>query len=172
MNRLIYIFVVLFIASCANNRKEAATEAVDMEQSETVLESTAFEDAAIETFTFQHLTEQKLQDYFDLLVLQQQHPEFIDDIRIQLQELSKDSVIKADFPQKVDIQNVQQVGETLQVSDSIQKIRLRFDIIANNSIKKDSITAIIKTKKVSLDNEEFISTKVKFTKKKMPQKQQ
>jgi len=166
MNRLIYIFVVLFITSCANNRKEAATEAVDMEKTETVLESTATEDAE-EVFTFQHLTEQKLQDYFDLLVLQEQHPEFIDDIRTQLQELSKDSVIKADFPQKVAIQNVQQVGETLQVSDSIQKIRLRFDIIANNSIKKDSITAIIKTKKVSLDNEEFISTKVKFTKKKM-----
>jgi len=167
MKRFLYIYAAFFMISCANERKnESPIEDVSIEKTETVLESTAFEDVK-ETFTFQHLTEQKLQDYFDLLVLKQQHPEFIADIRAQLQELSKDSVINADFPQKVAIKNVQQIGETLQVSDSIQKIRLRFDIIANNSIKKDSITAIIKTKKVSLDNEEFISTKVKFTKKKM-----
>ncbi len=166
MKRLIYIFVVLFITSCTNNRKEVSIEAVEMEKTETVLESTALEDVK-ETFTFQHLTEQKLQDYFDLLVLKQQHPEFIDDIRTQLHELSEDSIIISYFPQEVDIKNVQQIGETQQISDSIQKIKLRFDISTNDSVKKDSIVAIIKTKRITLDNEELISTKVVFTKEKM-----
>ncbi len=166
MKRLIYIFVVLFITSCANNRKEVSIEAVEMEKTETVLESSVMEDVK-ETFTFQHLTEQKLQDYFDLLVLKQQHPEFIDDIRAQLHELSQDTILISYFPQKVDIKNVQQIGKTQQISDSIQKIKLRFDISTDNSLKSDSITAIIKTKRITLDNEELISTKVVFTKEKM-----
>lgn len=167
MKRFLYIYVAFFMMSCANERKnEAPIEGINMEKTETMLESTAFEDAK-EAFIFQHLTEQKLQDYFDLLVLQQQHPEFIEDIRVQLHELSEDSIIISYFPHKVDIKNVQQIGETQIVSDSIQRIKLRFDIITNNSVKKDSITAIIKTKKITLDNEELSSTKVVFTKEKM-----
>lgn len=167
MKRFLYIYVAFFMMSCANERKnEAPIEGVNMEKTETMLESTAFEDAK-EAFTFQHLTEQKLQDYFDLLVLQQQHPEFIEDIRTQLHELSEDSIIISYFPQKVDIKNIQQIGETQIISDSIQRIELRFDIITNNSVKKDSITAIIKTKTITLDNEELSSTKVVFTKEKM-----
>ncbi|MCF6348758.1 MAG: hypothetical protein L3J20_10735 [Flavobacteriaceae bacterium] len=166
MKRLLYIFVVLLITSCAKSRKEVPIESVEMDKTETVLESAAIEDAK-EMFTYQHLTEQKLQDYYDLLVLQQQHPEFVEDITTQLHELSNDSIIISDLIQKVNIENVQQIGEIQQISDSIQKIKLRFDIIANNSVKKDSITAIIKTKKISLDNEELISTKVVFTKEKI-----
>ncbi len=167
MRKLVNIFVVLLIISCANEHKnEAPIEGVNMEKNETVLESSAMEDVK-EAFTFQHLTEQKLQDYFDLLVLQRQHPEFIDDIRAQLHELSEDSTIISYFPQKVDIKNVQQIGKTQIISDSIQKIKLSFDIITNNSLKKDSITAIIKTKTITLDNEELTSTKVVFTKEKM-----
>ncbi len=167
MKKLVNIFVVLLIISCANERKsEAPIEVVNMEKTETVLENSAMEDVK-EAFTFQHLTEQKLQDYFDLLVLKQQHPEFIDDIRAQLHELSEDSIIISYFPQEVDIKNVQQIGETQQISDSIQKIKLRFDISTNDSVKKDSIIAIIKTKRITLDNEELISTKVVFTKEKM-----
>ncbi len=166
MKQLFYISIALLLISCANNRKEVpmeAIESVEMDKTETVLESAAFEDAK-ETFTYQHQTEQKLQDYYDLLVLQQQHPEFIEDITAQLQELSKDVIAIPDATQNIIIKNVQQIEEILQLSDSTQKIKLRFDIIAGNSITRDSITATISTKKIRLDNEELIATKVLFSK--------
>jgi len=165
MKKLLYISIAFFIISCANNRKEAAidaVESVEMEQNETtVLESTAMEDMSAE-FQYQQITTQKLQDYFDLSVLQQQHPEFKEEITTQLQELSKDILIIEYSTQQAIIENVQQLNEIQRVSDSVQKIKIRFDIRTNDSVKSDSITAIIITKKIRLDDEEVTSTKVLF----------
>ncbi len=165
MKKLLYIFITLFIISCANNKKEAAmdaVESVEMEQNKTtILESTAIEDMS-GVFQYQQITTQKLQDYFDLSILQQQHPEFKEEITTQLQELSKDILIIADSTQQVIIENVQQLSEIQRVSDSVQKIKIRFDIRTNNSVKNDSITAIITTKKIRLDDKEVISTKILF----------
>ena len=166
MRKLVYIFIALLLISCANNKKEVPTEAiesVDMEKTETVFESAALEDKK-EAFSYQYLTEQKLQDYYDLLVLQQQHPEFKEDITAQLQELSNDVTAIPDSTQKITIKNVQQMGATLKISDSVQKIRLLFDIVTESTNKRDSITAIVSTKKVYLDQQEVISTKVVFEK--------
>ncbi len=167
MKKLLYISFALFIISCANNKKEPAmdtVESVEMEQKKTtILESTAMEDMSA-TFQYQQITTQKLQDYFDLLALQQQHPEFKKEITTQLQELSKDILIIKDSTQQVIIENVQQLSEIQRVSDSVQKIKIRFDIRTNNNVKNDSITAIITTKKIRLDDKEVISTKILFEK--------
>ena len=165
MKKLLYISIAIFIISCANNRKEAAidaVESVEMEQNETtILESTAMEDMSV-TFQYQQITTQKLQDYFDLSVLQQQHPEFKEEITTQLQELSKDNLIIADSTRQVIVENVQQLSEIQRVSDSVQRIKIRFDIRTNDNVKNDSITAIITTKKIRLDDKEVISTKILF----------
>jgi len=166
MRKLLYIFIALFIISCAKKQKEApieATESMEIDKTETVIETAAIEDKK-EAFSYQNLTEQKLQDYYDLLVLQQQHPAFIEDIKTQLQKLSKDVITIPDATEKVTIKNVQQIGESQQVSDSVQKIRLSFDVVTENSKKRDSITALVSTKKLYLDQKEIISTKVVFEK--------
>ena len=139
-----------------------AVESVEMEQKETTtLESTAMEDMS-GAFQYQQITTQKLQDYFDLSALQQQHPEFKEEITAQLQELSKDILIIADSTQQVIIENVQQLSEIKRVSDSVQRIKIRFDIRTNDNVKSDSITALITTKKIRLDDKEVISTKILF----------
>jgi len=162
MKKFIYIYILFFIAACANQPKNEAVEE-ELKEFETGLENSALEDMA-EEFTYQHLTKQKLQDYFDLLVLEQEHPEFGEDIALQLLELSNDTLKISIASQKVSIQNVQQIGAVIKISDSIQKIRLVFDIVAEDSKKSDSITAIVSTKKIYLDQKEVISTKVVFEK--------
>jgi len=163
MKKFIYIYVLIFIAACSNQPKKEAAIEEDIKKYETVLENSALEDMA-EEFTYQHLTKQKLQDYFDLLTLQQEHPEFGEDLALQLQELSHDTLNISIASQEVSIENLQQIGATIKISDSIQRIRLLFDIIVEGSKKSDSITAVISTKKVYLDQKEVISTKVVFEK--------
>ena len=166
---LTYLSLLLLVISCAKNKNEAPIEnekAVEIDQIETVLESTATSEDVRETFEYQQLTTQKLQDYFDLLVLQRQHPEFKEDITTQLKELSKDSIKISETVQQITITNVQQIGAVKHLSDSLQKIVMRFDMISGNAVKSDSITALISTKKIHLDNREVTATKVLFSKEK------
>ncbi len=160
MKKVLYITLLLIVFSCSEAKREAPlmdTEATEMSPEAYPIENIALE----ESFTFQHLTQQKLQDYYDLVVLLRQHPEFKEDITSQLRELSKDEII-TNHAQPIRIENVQQLGKSEQVSDSIQKINIQFDIIDENIIKKDTIIALIKTKKIQLDDTEVISTKIVF----------
>jgi len=163
MKKFIYIYSLFFIVACAKQGKNEAPVEQDMKEYEIGNENSAFVDIS-EEFTYQHLTKQKLQDYFDLLVLQQEHPEFETTIALQLQELSNDTLKFSNVLHKISIENVQQIGATIKISDSIQKIRLLFDMVAEGSKKIDSITAIVSTKMVYLDQKEVISTKVVFEK--------
>ena len=163
MKQVIYILIVVFMLSCAKGPKQDTIEASVMEESEMVLESSVMDDIK-EEFTYQSLTEQKLQDYYDLLVLQQQHPEFIEDIAAQLQELSNDSITIPEAVQKIVVKNVQAIGAPQVLSDSVQKIKLRFDIIADSGVQTDSITAIISTKKIRIENKDALATRVLFAK--------
>ena len=163
MKKFIYIYTLFFIVACAKQPKNEAPLEQDMKEYEIMNENSALADIS-EEFTYQYLTKQKLQDYFDLLVLHEEHPEFGEDIALQLQELSNDNLDISNTSQKVLIENVQQIGATIKISDSIKRIRLVFDIVAKDSKKSDSITAIISTKKFYLDQKEVISTKVVFEK--------
>ena len=167
MKILVYIFVALLILSCANNKNEApAMKTDEVKQNEFILENAVALEDASNTFIYKELAAQKLQDYFDLLVLQKHHPEFKEDIHNQLQKLLTDSIAIPNIAQKVIIKNVQQISDIQHISDSVQKVVIRFDITFNHTIKTDSIVAIIKTKKINLDNKEVISTKISFLKEK------
>lgn len=50
------------------------------------------------------------------------------------------------------------------INNSTKEVKLQFDIIDNNTIIKDSVTAIITTKKMIIDGNESIATKIKFKK--------
>jgi hypothetical protein len=166
MKRLLYFLLLLFVLSCAKGKKEAPA-ARDMKEPEvekpmpvtnTTIATTS------EAFEYQHLTTQKLQDYVDLLTLQQQHPEFNEGIASQLQKLLKDSIRITKTGQKITIKNVQRIDSMHSISDSVQKMWVRFDMIADNYVKSDSIAVFIKTKKILLDGNEVIATKLVFSK--------
>jgi len=163
MKKVLYITLLLIVFSCSEAKREAPlmdTEATEMSQETYPIENVALE----ESFTFQYVTQQKLQDYYDLMVLLKQHPEFKEDITLQLKEISKEKITIPDYTQLIRIENLQQLGDIQQVSDSIQKIDLQFDIIDNTNIKKDTITALIITKKIQLDNTDVVATKIVFSK--------
>ncbi len=165
MKRPLYFLLLLFVLSCAKNKSETpARDILEMEAEEAVSEAKPILGNTSETFEYQHLTTQKLQDYFDLLLLQQQHPEFKKSITIQLQKLLKDSIALSHPVQEITIQNVQQIGNIQHVSDSIQKMKVHFDMIADNDTKSDSIVVFIKTKKIVLDGNTVIAAKLMFSK--------
>ncbi len=161
MRRLLYIALIINVLSCAKQSKEAPIEVDAVEIQENMVLESPMAKKADEGFAFQQLTQQKLQEYYDLIVLQKQHPEFKEDINSQLKELSRAKIL-VDASEEVQIKNVQQIGKSEQASDTIQKIRIRFDVVGTNSTRTDTLTAIIKTKKMMLDNKEVVSTKVVF----------
>jgi len=168
MKRVLYIICILFIVSCSN-RKEAprhsneAIETTDLKQEDAAVLASAPISIENKEFAYQKLTSQKLQDYYDLLLLQNQHPEFQNEIKEQLQELSTHKILIAKSIQSIRIQNVQQLEDVIKISDSLQRIKFSYDISTGDSIKTDTITAIIKTNRLDLDGTEVIATKIKFT---------
>ncbi len=162
MKKVLSITLLFIVISCSNAKREAPF--MDSDTTEASPEVYPIENISLEkSFTYLHLTQQKLQDYYDLVVLLKQHPEFKDDITSQLRELSK-SEITPNYMQQVRIENVQQLGKSEQISDSIQKINIQFDIVGKNNTKIDTTTAIIKTKKIIVDNKDVVSTKIVFIK--------
>jgi len=160
MKYLLYIALALMVLSCARNKAEemVSTEAIDNEKSLELATS----EASIATYT--GLAQQKLQDYFDLLVLQNEHPEFKAEIISQLEQLSEDTISLPEDIASVSIENVEQRGDIENVSDSVQKMTLDFDIVSTNFRKKDSINVLIHTQWIDIDGEKLPATKVSFEK--------
>lgn len=149
--------------SCANSNKEASISDVEFSENEVVGNNNKdLEEAA--TFTNTQLAEVKLQDYFELLVLRQKHPEFKEEIRSQIQSLSEPNLTIPDSLDIISVENLRQAGTVLQLGDSLQKIKFYFNVITENGIREDSITAVLRAQKVTVEQQEVMSTKVTFEK--------
>lgn len=155
MKKMIYFLFIILLASCSKSK--------EMNNEEDSVSSSKILAVESEKFLNQSLTEQKLQDYFDLLVLQNKHPDFNDDIVQQIKEISNENRIILDT-NKIKIINIQLIGNIQKVSDSIQKMKIAFDIETKNNIKKDSVIAIVNAKSIMLDDKEFVSNKIQFIK--------
>lgn len=164
MKKFIYIVVASFLMfSCANSNKEASISDVEFSENEVVGNNNKdLEEAA--TFTNTQLAEVKLQDYFELLVLRQKHPEFKEEIRSQIQSLSEPNLTIPDSLDIISVENLRQAGTVLQLGDSLQKIKFYFNVITENGIREDSITAVLRAQKVTVEQQEVMSTKVTFEK--------
>ncbi len=158
MKKLLYIIIALLIGSCNNN----SPNSLEMKSADNY---DYFFNAASSnrTFTKLNLAEQKLQELYDLSLLQKQHPEFEKGIEIQLSKLSKNAVSLPNKAIKLSITNVVQIGNVVTVSDSISKLKLRFDVISEQgTTATDSIIAVIKAKTIFINNETVTSTKITF----------
>lgn len=155
MKKLIYIFIVQIVVSCNNMKDNAPSVNADYE----VLKTEKI--IAKPNFIYEELAIQKLQEMYDLISLKEQHPEFSKAIKSQLKAYTNDSI---GIPNSKDIliKNIKLKGEVVKVSDSVQKMKLFYDIISNSSIKQDSIWAIIMTNKIDFEGKKIESKKIKF----------
>lgn len=153
---LIYILLIL-LAACAEAKKEP-----EMMENDIIIEASPV--VAIEDFQYQNISKQKLQDLFDLLILQKNHPEFYVDITTQLNEISKDNISVSDKIENVLIENISMIEPIRKVSDSIKTMKIDFDRISNLGVLKDSLLVIIKTEQIIIDEDELESTSITFKK--------
>lgn len=158
MKKLIYIIIVLIIVSCHNNMKDNAPSVnADYE----FIETEKF--IVKPNFIYEELAVQKLQEMYDLVSLKDKHPEFSKTIKSQLKAYTNDS-INISSSSDVIIKNMKLKGEVVKVSDSVQKMKLFYDIISNNNnTKQDSIWAIITTYKIDFEGKKIESKKIKFS---------
>lgn len=162
MKKFIYILFCFLWISCANETKNKSENTqFDLEDISIDEENYSLD---LSPISYENLATQKLIDYFDLLRLKQEHPEFENDIILQLQGFSTDSLSIVQYEKIDSIKNIRQVGAVLKASDSIQKMRLYFDIVSGDKIKSDSILATISTKSVMIDDEMISTNKVTFRK--------
>jgi hypothetical protein len=159
MRFALYILILLSITSCNSGDKNESFKNLDVLEEEST--TSAFE-VIPEAFNYEALAAHKLQEYFDLLLLEQRHPEFKSDIRRQLLALSSDSIGFAANTDKITIKNVQQIGASETVSDSIQLLTLSFDIETASTSTRDTLIAKIISKNVMLEDAEVPTTKLYF----------
>ena len=122
MKNIAYICLLLFIIACSHNNKSSSEVDANLEEP-TVLSE--IDDKKVASFKHENFTKQKLQDYFDLLILKENYGGFDNKISSQIENLTEDSI---QLPKKLDqvlIQNLELIGNPVKLSDSIQKIRLR-----------------------------------------------
>lgn len=160
MKNSIYIFSILLFFSCSN-RSEKNSFNDDILVSDIEVEMESFE-VAPESFKYKELSHQKLQEMYDLMSLKQSSPKFHEIIQLQL-EAYTDEVEEISIDEDVKIENLELKEDIITVSDSIQKMKLYYDLVSNNTIKKDSIWMTIINKTIRLENELVTTKKVKFS---------
>lgn len=155
MRQLLYIMIIICAWSC-KNREVMEFKSVEFEEANIIskpLES---------DFTEIDLITQKLQEYYDLSVLQQQFPELEKELTSQIKTLSNSEASVSSHTKDISIKNVSQIGDSKQLSDTITELVLKFEIHSEKRTQIDTITALIKTSKITIDNEEFTTRKIEF----------
>jgi hypothetical protein len=153
---------------------EVATETADIEEmividdevdfdKKIVFDEEVIANYEVENIINKPLINQKLQDFYDLIALQNQHPEFNNEVMEQLKNYTNDSIINYTTDKVVIIKNLQQIGETSIINNSTQKIKLRYTKVSENIEITDTIYAIITSKPIMINNESLVSNKVRFS---------
>jgi len=159
MKRIINLIMALIITSCANENKNIPLE--KMESLNDDYMSNAIEKP--EAFMYQHIYTEKLQNYFDLLHLHTSHPEFREDIEIQLKNISEGTDLSLNYDNKITVNNIQNTGDLKIISDSVSTTTLHFDRVSQGEVTPDSIKAKVIKRVIIINDAEEIATKVTFT---------
>ena len=163
----LYILTLLFLLSCSRARQKENMVSTDAVESEIMIPTEvdikeAFKKVDLEKNTTQlnPLIKQKLQEYHDLLALEKTNPEFKNEIKEQLKKLS-DSQLEIDSTiNEVNIENISFLSPPEKISDSIQKVTFSY----SNGSKTDSLTAVVKTTPIKVDDQTIWSTQILFEK--------
>jgi len=154
MRNIMFCLVILLICSCSNNRSMAPSveDSVNLE----------FEMKS-ESFTLEELAVEKLHSYFELLKIQKEHPEFQEDVLVELRSFSEENFNVKNDGKNFMLQDVKRVGDIEVLSDSLETMKLQYVIGTSEKTETDSIKVNITTKTILLDGEEIKSRKVTFS---------
>ncbi len=153
MKYLSYLVVLMFF-SCAkekNYKLEANAEAASYEVQERLSEN-----------SYENILSEKLMNYVDLLRLKENHPNFKDDIIVQLKNLSEEQIIAIVHNSEEDIKEIQIFEPPKIISDSVKEFKLQYKLFSNSKSTEDSIFARITTHEMMLDNKVVQSNTIKF----------
>ena len=163
MKKLICVFMILFFASCSNRaEKNMEFSPVDIDDYNDQIEDLEISRIESNSMRYINLSQDKLQEMYDLVALKQSHPEFKKTIESQLKNYTLDSLITI-AKEESHIKNVKIKEKIIQVSDSVQKMKLYYDIVSVTSTKPDSIWAEVITNTLVIDGETKIANKIKFS---------
>ena len=157
MKQFTYLFLIIIFFSCAHEKKRRHyNDAVyDVNANATNKVSVP------EKYTYEKIVKQKLENYIELLKLKELKPALESDIEKQLKDLSATRLhIRTDAV----IEDIHQVGEVKIVSDSVQRIKLKFTMLYNIKKVEDSIYAFIKYSNIILDGKKIRSNKIILSK--------
>jgi len=154
MRYLPYIIVlVLFSCSKGERYKKSAksVEAVADEVNVNMIDN-----------SYESILSEKLHTYVDLLHLKNQHPDFQEDILIQLGQLSQGEIIPVVNTISDKINNVKIEYPPKRISDSVQEFKLKYQLFKNSKQLEDSLFARIVTKEISLGDDIVKTNKIEF----------
>ena len=150
------------VFSCKN---ETAKESMNHNNEEVDKKASNLDDLVepieIEVFSNQQLINEKLHVFYELRALQNSHPKFAQTIAMQLQKYTSDTIPPL-TKKTISIGNIAIGDEIISLSDSLQKLKVYYNIESENLTKKDSIYALITTIELLIDDEIKTSKKVRF----------
>lgn len=152
----IYIFIFLIYFSCSRVREQE--NIVYAEEDNMVIEEGFMKFDINNTDQLTTILKQKLQEYYDLLILKNSSPEFNEQIDSQLNKILREKPQTDTFNDSTKINNITFLSDPENVSDSIQKIK--FSYKAGTII--DTLSAIIKTTPITIDDQMIWSTNISF----------
>jgi hypothetical protein len=108
---------------------------------------------------------QKLNEYFELVQLKQQHPDFTKDINAQLLSFTNDSLTTKNYKKGFSISNITQSGTRKIVSDTVKIFTLTYTVTTDSEVFQDSVLTSINSVTSYLQSVEAVSIKkVRFEK--------
>lgn len=152
----IYILIFLIFFSCSRVREQES--AVHAEEDGTVIEENFTKFDIYNTDQLKPLLKQKLQEYYDLLLLKNSSPDFSEQIDKQLNKILKETTRIDSLNDSTRINNITFLSDPENVSDSVQKIKFSYE--AGPII--DSLSAVIKTTPVTIEDKVIWSTNISF----------
>ena len=148
---IVIILMSLLLVACAmeSNKVKNSEMISDIEMDDMEVEAIETVDNfkySTESGIDQTLINEKLQDFYDLLALQNEHPEFTNEVIKQLKNYSTDSISDFNSETSVIIKNIRPIGDAEIINDSLKKLKLVYDKISDNKKTTDSIFALITMK--------------------------
>ncbi len=158
MKKILIYSLIILLGACAHAPNKENSEA------KSNISALDIEEIIPEKFAFENITTLKLQEYFDLLVLEKKHPEFKKELELQIRKMANFNFPIDSLSTNIKIKNIKQIGNLVRVSDTSQRLKISFDINTTTSSKNDSIAMLVHSKTILIDTQEMTTTQVVFEK--------
>lgn len=157
MNKVTYILLFFCFIACKHN-DALKSESAEIENIMADVDDD-FENILLSAET---VSSNKFEELIELIKLKQTHPEFQSDINQQLLRFTQDSLSVMNYPKGFTITNIEQLGASKKLSDSLEVIVLGFTVSSEQGTFKDSVVTEIQNKIITIDDDNMLSKTIKF----------